>query len=652
MKLKKLLALILCATMLLPLGILPSFAAEGDEGTAPADGQPAADTASDPASAFADGENSLIVFVTGIGQSWSYRFDDSYLAEGAFASGTLQDYENYAPLIAEGKYNARWNLFVNDFADALKDKATIKTILKLVGQLLGTLFLRRNMVKEEPVRDLVRSLFSYNLVDETGRIDPHVITPRYTMPLSEYPGVTKEDGTFESEAKDRFYRSIPCRDIAREKLGERFEDYLYCFNYTPFSYPSQTVEALHAFIEQILAENKVGAEKVVLVPMSMGGSTVSTYLNAYPDAADNHVRRVVSIVGCWNGSDVCTDLLLQRYADNSADLFYNGIIGDMVGEPWGYVVNMALRLFSKKALRSFIDEALGVFVDELMLRTPAILALIPAYDYDTVRPLITRESMLKETDAYHEVQTSLQSRLSALEEQGITFSFIAGYGLPYGAVTSDYKAFGFMRSAAITNSDEIINVSSTVPGAEAVAWDGSFSDPDGRVLSPDGSVDIANAYYKDSSWLFRGQKHELEYNNTAIRLAIALALGKVKTVADCADPNGEYYFPQFNDARYIRELSEEYIPAVKAYVANGGALNDAQAALLARAEETVRSTVNDYAAETQLTADFEAMMVDLGLRPAPEKESRLKGAFNTILKKENDLTYKIYGAKGYLDFCR
>ena len=30
MKLKKLLALILCATMLLPLGILPSFAAEGE----------------------------------------------------------------------------------------------------------------------------------------------------------------------------------------------------------------------------------------------------------------------------------------------------------------------------------------------------------------------------------------------------------------------------------------------------------------------------------------------------------------------------------------------------------------------------------------------------------------------------------------------
>ena len=79
-------------------------------------------------SVFVEGENSLIVFVTGIGQSYSYLFDESYAEEGAFKKGTLQDYENYAPLIAEGKYSARWNLF-NTFDEAFENKETILAIV-------------------------------------------------------------------------------------------------------------------------------------------------------------------------------------------------------------------------------------------------------------------------------------------------------------------------------------------------------------------------------------------------------------------------------------------------------------------------------------------------------------------------------------------
>ena len=177
---------------------------------------------------------------------------------------------------------------------------------------------------------------------------------------------------------------------------------------------------------------------------------------------------MVSIVVCWKGSDVVYDLIMKNYADNSPDLFYNGIIGDMVGEPWGYVVNLALRLFSKQALRNFIDEALTVFVEELFFDAPSLCALVPDDKYDEVRPLIKSEVVRAEADAYHEAQVTLKDRMAALEARGVTFSFIAGYGLPYGAITSDYKVFGFMHSAENTNSDEIINVESTVPGTVSV----------------------------------------------------------------------------------------------------------------------------------------------------------------------------------------
>ena len=631
---KKLIALLLCAALLVPFGALSAFAAE----------EPAVNDA------FADGENSLIVFVTGIGQSRSYLFDDSYLAEDAFESGTLQDYDNYAQLIEEGKYSDYWNLFNDNMGDNIKDPEAINAAARIILHLLLSIVTRKNTVRKEDADTLVRHLFKYNLVDENGQCDPHVVSPRYTIPVSEYPGATDENGVYRSESKDHFYRSIPCESICREALGENFEDYLYCFNYSAFSYTSQNVQGLHDFSETILAENKVGADKVVLVPMSMGASVVSAYLYQYPEAADNHVRRVVSIVGCWQGSDIIYDLVTQNYVENSADLFYNGLIAELVGEPWGYVINGLLRLFPKAGLRGFIDTALQSISDNIILAAPSLAALVPPETYDEVRPLIKSDVVRVETDRYHDAQVTLHSRLDALKAQGVTFSFISGYGLPYGAFTHDYRAFGFMYHADKTNSDEIINVDSTAPGTQYVPYDQQFEDEDGRALSPEKSLDISGAWCRDSSWFFYRQKHELERNNTAIRLAIDLALGKVKTVDDCADPNGEYYFPQFNGSRDVSRLEENYLPALRRYLAGGGTLTAEQQALYDDVIAMMNSNVNDREADDALTQQFCDMLVELGIYEKPqEKEDRLGDFFTRTLKKQNDITYSLFGAKGFLD---
>ena len=652
MTFRKCIAILLCFTMLLPLG-LTAFAAEGDaDGETDAEPPYTVTVASSVESAFAEGENSLLLFVTGIGQSFSYLFDESYVAPGAFEHGTLQDYENYAPLIANGKYKARWNLF-NDFSEQFDQAETKQTVAKLVFQLILTLFARRNMMKDDDIRAVVKELFAFNLVDENGEHDPRVITPRYTCPVSEYPEGVEVDGSPWNEAKHRFYTSIPCADAAREKLGANYEDYLYCFNFNPFSYITRNVEDLHTFIETVLRTNKVGATKVVLIPMSMGASVVSAYLAAYPNVEENHVRRVVSVVGAWNGSDIILDLVRESYADNSADLFYNGIIADLVGAPWGYLVNFALRLFAKQSLRDFIDQALAIFVDELFLHTPSLFALVPDYGYAEVRPKVTSPAILRETDFYHEAQASLKDRLAALEAQGVTFSFISGYGLPYGAITGDYKVFGFLHSAERTNSDEIINIDSTAPGTKYVAYNQKFADPSGRVLSPDGSIDIAGAYYKDSSWYFYEQKHELEYNNTALSLAVNLALGKIKTVADCDDPNTDAaYYPQFNGARYVRDLTRDYIPAYEAYIAAG---NEPSPALKAQYEKCVammNSTVNDPSADGIMMDSFRDMLIAAGALPAPAKTSGIERLLGKSLEKGNSLIERIFGSKGFLDFTK
>ena len=620
---KKLISVLLSVLLLLGLAV-PAFAA-------PEEGK---------ASAFAEGEDALIVFVTGIGQSWTYLFDDQY------ATPELQNYETYAPLIANGQYKARWNLFNNYFDEILKETSTVKTLSHLVGQLFGTLFFRRNMVKEDDLRDLVRELFGYNIPAPKGETKANIVTPRYVCPVADYP----VNAAGESEAKDRFYASIPCGEIARKELGERYEDYLYCYNYNAFSYSTENVQGLKDFIEEILRTNRVGAKDVVLVPMSMGASVVSMYLNTYPSREENHVRRVVSIVGCWEGSDIVYDLLTKSYASNSPDLVYNGLLAEMIGEPWGYVVNWALRLFSKQALRSVIDEALGVFVEEIFLRAPSLCALVPTDKYPEVRSLITDPVVRQEADLYYEAQSTVRERLQALAADGMDVSFIAGYGLAYGAVTDDYKAFGFMKSAATTNSDEIIQISSTAPGTQFVAWNETFPDKTGRELSPDGSIDISGTVFKDSTWFFRGQKHELEYNNVALDLSIQLALGKVKTVADCADANGENYFPQFNGARNVKALKNDYLPAFDAYVAAGGSVTPEQKRVRDEAAAVLTSRVCDKAADDEKIDALYHVLVELGLKEAPKEESGFMRFLTKLLKKGNDATYKVFGPKGFLDF--
>lgn len=640
---KKFIAVFLAVVMLMSVAIIPASANEKTEKEV---------TVSDMESVFADDENSLIVFVTGIGQSYSYRFDESYTKEGAFEKGTLQDYENYAPLIAEGKYQTRWNLF-NAMDEAFSDMSTIGAIVNVVSDLFVSAFTRNCQIKQDDVNTLLRNLFKFNLVDENGESDPRVVTPRYAVPVSQYPWAEGDDGEMRSEARERFFSSIPCEDIAKEKFGENYEDYLYCFNYCAFSYTSKNVEGLHEFIETILANNKVGAKDVVLVPMSMGASITTAYIDAYPTKAENHIKRVIGIVGAWDGTEIIADMLTQSYCEPmSADLFYNGIIGDLVGEPWGYLVNVALRMLPKQVLRDFIDMALRGLSTEIFGATPSLSNMAPLDRYEEVMAtnFITSEVVRKEVDDFYAAKSRLHQNIAKLQAEGVTFSFIAGYGLPFGACTADYSFFGFMKSSPLTNSDEIINIDSTAPGTSFVPYGTQFEDTDGRELSPDGSLDISTCLYKDSTWYFFEQKHELEHNSTALSLALNLATGHVTTVDSCDDPDGEYYYPQFNNARNLKPL-KWYKEDLQNYCEETGyVLTAEQEAILAEADAMSKCTVNDVEKDNAVMDKVYDMLVEIGVYEPEAEPSTMDNILNFSLKGLNDVVYLIFGAKGFVDF--
>lgn len=568
-----------------------------------------------------------IIFVTGIGQSYSYLYANEADAEADKADNSTD------------RSIAKWNLFCNSFDFLFKEIGTYTSILSLLGGLIGSALTGFNLISRRTVDKIIKSVFRYNIIDEEGKLPPVVVTPRCLYPVSQYT----------EEQKDNFYRTIPCSEV----IGDVGEDMLYCFNYSAFSFTFNNSDALDDFIDNYVLP-QTGKDKVVLVPMSMGASVVSAYLHDY--GTEGKVDKVISIVGAWEGSDVIADLVELKYAPDAPEKLYNGIVADLVGEPWGYLVNIILRIFPKKTLRSIIDEILDSLVENLVMKTPSLFGVVPPSRYPQIRKdrLEGRPELAyitEQTDRYYEVQTQLKDTIDNLyENYGVDFFYLAGYGLGFGEFSSDYEFFGFLANADTTNSDEIIEISSTATGATYVTKGTSFDEDylashDAKYISPDKSVDLSTCFFPDRVWLFYRQKHELENNNTALRLALDLACGKISSVNDEAN-----VYPQFNDSRDLKRLKRSYIPDLELWLETNTPTAEQQELIDKNnraVNEMSERTVNDRENDDKIMDEYYDMLVTLGVYDKPEEESESFGT--KLLKSMNDTTYKIFGAKGFRD---
>ncbi len=604
-QIKRILSVILCVAMLVPIASVVGSAAEtGSEAEYP------------------------IVFVTGIGQSYSYYYENVEDAKADIADN------------ATDRANARWNLFCNDFSFAFKEPKTILSIIAVAGGLLGTLFTGFNLLPKKQVDSLVKTLFRFNTINEEGYLPENVVTPRADCSVAE---MTKEQ-------KENFYRTIPCQEV----VGDVGEDMLYCFNYSAFSFTFNNSDDLDKFIDEVVLP-QTGAEKVVLVPMSMGASVVSAYLHDY--GTEGKVARVVSIVGAWLGSDILADLIELKFSDDSKEKFYNGVLADLIGEPWGYLVNIILHFFRYEAGRGMVDTILNSIVENLVMKTPSLCGLVPPDRYEAIRKarLEGKDDMayiMEQTDRYYHVQSTLEETVTDLHDNyGVDFFYIAGYGLGFGDVSSDYEFFKFMNTANTTNSDEIIQIESTATGATCVAAGEQFDSAylnshDAKYISPDKSVDISTCYFPNRVWLFENQKHELENNNTALKLAFEIACGKI----DNNEQNTEKY-PIFNESRDLKKLKRSYIPDLEAWLEKNTPNAEQQKLIddnTKAVNDMMARTVNDRDADDAIIQDYYDMLVELGVYSAPEEPSKSDVALNNILKKANDFVWKTWGPKGFL----
>lgn len=577
-----------------------------------------------------EGKFTPVVFLPGIGQSETYAYNEN------------------------GEATSSWNLIGVDFDLSTTDN--ILTLVKAAGPLILTLLIGKNVVSSDALADLVDMLFKNCKLDENGNPPANVETPVYRTSIANYETMYGEKG---KEGKEIFLKRIPCQELI-DVIGE---ENVYCYNYSAFSYTLKEADGLNDFIKNVV-QKETGAEKVILVPMSMGATVTSAYLSKY--ASEQDVEKVISIVGAWNGSDVFADLLDLKYTPNAPELLYNGIIADLVGAPYGYLVNVALRLFPKAVLREFIDQALTAVIENLICTTTSFFSLVPYDRYDTIAEKYlsgeNAKNIRSETDKYHEIQGKVKETLyNCRDEYDMEFYFICGYSMGFGEETSDFVFFQFFESSETTNSDEIIQISSTGVGTTAVTAGTKLpadyapvnpicTDKSHNHISPDGSIDVSTSYFPETTWCFYRQTHELTWNDTALELCYAIVFDEIKSVHDSEK------YPQFNDSRDAKDLKRDYLPDAKAILAGENEeikltaeQTEVLTKLVADAEAMLERTINNREADDVIIKALHDYLVEIGRYDAPSEPSKGDIFLEKMLSGLNDFVYDIVGPRGFSD---
>lgn len=588
---KRVIALVLCAAMLISVGAIGASAATKTECGGDCDVSP-------------------VIILPGINHSPTNLYDENNElyrdADGNTVGGTL--------LILE--LSKLWG-----------------TLPKLVVSLLATLLLQHNIGLEDAAYDAASAAFWVQQCDDNGNHVQNLQTQRWYHPISE---MTQDD-------KEWLYRMIPLQRV-EEAIGG---DHIYMFTFNLVGDPMQSAAELDEYIEMV--KEQTGHDKVTLLPVSLGGTILTAYLDAY---GHEDLDQIVNVVACLNGTDIVADMMDRKW--NLADEFlYHEFIPPILGDDaaLGYLINIILHILPRSGVDAILTGAISGILDTIMINCPQIWAMIPSYRYDALAERYLNDpakAKLKEkTDRFQEARLDLEKNILAAVEDGVRVNTIAASNLDFGE--QDYTFFGIVASASDHNSDGIINLGSTTIGATGAAGDQTLADveytkntncsnPNHNHISPDNMVDVSTAVLPENTWIFLEQHHEVGNNDVVLNLVQAIIEGKVSNVND--DPEN---YPQFNyscNTKYIRRWripdaqdlltneEDDFEPTPEQVAELEG--------VIAKGEEVLKSTVVDQKKFKEVEDEINAVLAKYGKYTYPEEPT----AFDTFLDSALEGTSK------------
>ena len=587
---KRVISIVLCAAMLISVGAVGA----------------SAETKTD---CEGDCDHSPVVILPGINHSPTYLYNEDntpYLdADGNEVGGTL--------LILE--LSKLWG-----------------TIPKLVFSLLSTILLQHSIGLEQAAYEAASAAFWVQECNNEGNHINNLQTQRWNHPISE----------MNDDDKDWLYRMIPLQNVEKEYGGDHI--YLYTFNLV--GDPMKSADELDEYIEMV--KKQTGHDKVTLLPVSLGGTILTAYLDKY---GHDKIDEIINVVACLDGTDIVADMLDRKW--NLADeFFYHEFIPPILGDDatLGYLINIVLHIIPRSGVDAILTGAISAILDKMMVNCPQIWAMIPSYRYDALaeRYLGEKPVLKEKTDRFQQARLNLKKNILDAVADGVKVNSIAGSNLSFGE--QDYTFFGIVESAHTYNTDGIINLASTTLGATGAPAGKTLSDISydkgtycknsaHKHISPDNKVDVSTAVLPENTWIFLDQHHEVGNNDVVLNLVGAILMDRVSSVND--DPET---YPQFNYSANTKYIRRWRIPDAKDLLdkdAKGEITLSAEdkaelKAAIEQGEKVLNASVVDAAAIKAAEDRLNAILAKHGLYTYPEEPS----AFDNFLANTMEGTSK------------
>ena len=327
-----------------------------------------------------------------------------------------------------------------------------------------------------------------------------------------------------------------------------YNDVRYYYSYDSFGSIKQVAAGLHRYIEEIVLP-QTGAEKVMLVPVSQGGTVLTQYLADYPEDI-KYIEKIVAVIPAFDGAQILGDVMTDNVTIYDVNYDHETVLPALLPGDTGYQVSLALRM----ALPSrVVEKVLRVALEEvrqlLVVNSSMMWALCPAADYAKAKDQYLGDeahaALRAECDAYDAARRALPGTLQKLLADGMSIHIVSCYGVG--------NIYPMLFGSGNINSDELLtpyssglgatyaNIGETL-GDDYVAKGTVCSDPDHNHLSPDGMIDASTCALPENTWFFKGVGHTyMNFREDIKDFASKLILGNVKDIYSLPP------YTQFND---------------------------------------------------------------------------------------------------------
>lgn len=544
--------------------------------------------------------------------------------------------ENDQPVMdSKGEKQIGGTLLILNTDDLLK-----KILPKALFSLLATIATQHNIMLDKVAYEAAATAFSIQKCDDEGNYVNNLKTQRWNYPLSQ---MTEKEVEW-------VYRMVPMQRIV--DIIKANHTYFYTFNLV--GDPMQSAKELDEYIDMV--KKQTGHDKVDLLPVSLGGTILTAYLDAY---GHKDINSIVGVVACLNGTDIVADMMARDF-NISDEYLHHEYIPTILKESngrgtLGYLINCILHILPQAGFNALLTGAMSGLLDTMVLNCPQMWAMIPSYRYDALasRYLSAKPVLKAKTDRFQQARLNLKQNILDAVADGVKVNFISGSGLAFGEEM--YTFFSIMSSSGKVNSDGIINLSSTALGATGTVGGATIAKqahdnpdyPGYSYLSPDGTIDISTAVLPDNTWVFLKQYHEVGNNDVVLNLAKALLLGEIENVH-----SNPAKYPQYNYFCNTKTLRRWRINDGKKALEKTDLSEEDRAeivAAIAQAEAVLEMTVADQTAVEAAQARLDTILYKVGQLTPPKEESKLAPGLEKFFESLSWMLYKTLGGGSVYD---